>query len=543
MNTPERGRHSVGPEPTIMSMQRLAERILDGEILLPKYQRPFCWSAPQVLRLLDSVMRNYPIGSILLWRTTEQLASENTVAGLDIPRPRPGQVVQYILDGHQRLASIVGALYSGHGIWDISYDLNEQRFFHPGAESSGGSGVMPLRALADRREMFRRVKSLPEDLYDRASELSAQLSTYQVPVVTLDGVAAEDTARIFERINSSGTAMSIVELARAGTWSEDFDLEEEMEKLLRVLDAKGFGQVDRKVLLRTITAAAELGFDIKDLLPLQELSNQQIRDAVWQASKASERAADFLSTQIRMPGGAALPYPNQFAVLVEIFRQVPKPDSSQYEAIRRWFWRTLGGEYFKGWSAAQIVADTGAISAFATAGVAEIETAAPTPRSTLWSNSRFSRNSAVSKLLGLILSYEDPLDLNTGQRIDVGKALSWQNDKEYHHFFPRAFVKREGLGDPDVCSNFIMLTSLSNIWISDRAPSDYLKDLRELESEEALRKRLRSCLIEEDAYQAALRDDFHAFQRARSETLHQRLTELIEATKLPASGSVVEEVE
>lgn len=516
-----------------MPIVKLAGKVLDGEILLPKYQRSFVWTAPQVLRLLDSVLRNYPIGSVLLWRTTERLASEHNIAGLDIDHARPGREVQYILDGHQRLASIIGALHGGEGIWDIAYDLNEGRFFHPSPETADGPHVVPMRSVPSAADLLERLAALPPESREKAAVLFQQFSNYQVPVVTLDGVEAEDTARIFERINSTGTAMSIVELARAGTWSEDFDLQEEIDRVLSVVDAKRFGQIDPKILLRTITAAAELGFDTKDLLPLQELSKQEIRDAVFQVSKAAERAVDFLSTQIRIPSAAALPHHNQFAALVEIFRQLPKPSSEQYEAIRRWFWLTAGGEYFKGWTSSQMASDPEAIRAFASGTSADVETGAPFPRSALWQNSRFTKNSSVSKLLGLILSYEDPLDLNNGQRIDVGKALSWQNDKEYHHFFPKAFVKRQGMGDPNVCANFVMLTSISNIWISDRAPSDYLKDLRELESEEALRMRLRSCLIEEDAYQAALRDDFPAFLRARSETLHRRLMELIGGTGNP----------
>jgi hypothetical protein len=74
------------------------------------------WGAQQVLHLLDSVLRNYPIGSLLLWETTEQLASETAVAGLDVEPPRPGRPVKYILGGQQRLASIIGALHGGSGL-------------------------------------------------------------------------------------------------------------------------------------------------------------------------------------------------------------------------------------------------------------------------------------------------------------------------------------------------------------------------------------------------------------------------------------------
>ena len=153
----------------------------------------------------------------------------------------------------------------------------------------------------------------------------------------------------------------------------------------------------------------------------------------------------------------------------------------------------------------------------------------------MWRRSTFSKRNAPSKILALILAYENPLDLLTGQRIDVGRALSWQNDKEFHHFFPRAFLRSRGGSSAraNVCGNLVMLTSVSNIWVSDRPPSLYLRDLADLEGEGALRHRLRTCLVEEEAYQAALRDDYDTFLRVRSNTLHRRLMQLIGSAAEP----------
>ncbi|UQU64767.1 DUF262 domain-containing protein [Couchioplanes caeruleus] len=539
MTTLVRRRQPASPEPTIVSLARLADRVLAGEIVLPKYQRAFVWGPHQVLELLDSVLRNYPIGSLLLWETTEQLASEDTVAGLAVEPPRPGRPIRYILDGQQRLASVIGALHGGTGVWDIAYDLQEERFFHRAPETPVAAHLVPLREVSEATSLFGQVAELPAVLRDRAAHLYQQFANYLVPVVTLDHVSAEESAKVFVRINSTGTTMNIVDVARASTWSPDFDLKDEIESLLQVLDAKHYGRVDAKTMLRTIAVAAGFGFSAKDIYRLRELDKPRLREAVGSAAKAAERAVDFLSTQIRTPNAEALPYYNQFAVLVEVFRQLPKPSSAQYSALRRWFWLTASGEYFKGWSETQMVLDLQAITAFAEGSAAEIDTVSALPRSALWRRSAFSKRNAPSKLLALILAYEDPQDLLTGQRIDVGKALSWQNDKEFHHFFPRAFLRTSSVGGAraNVCGNLVMLSSVSNIWISDRPPSQYLRDLADLDGEEALRQRLRSCLVEDQAYQAALRDDYDTFLRVRSETLQRRLMQLIgNAAESPNTG-------
>lgn len=523
-----------------MPVSRLAHRVLSGDIVLPKYQRGFVWSQEQILYLLDSVRRNYPIGSLLLWQTAEELASERKVAGLDVDPPRPGYPVNYIIDGQQRLASVIGALHGVGAPWDIGYDLKEDRFLALPDESEPVAHVIPMRQVSSAGGLFSQLAELPPELRERAAALYEQFSNYQIPVVTLRDMTATDSSRIFERINSTGTDMSIVDLMRAGTWSPEFDLKGEIEELLQILDAKHYGRVDTKTMLRTIAAAAGLGFSRNDILRLRELDKDRLHAAVKEAGQAAERAVDFLCTQIRTPKAEALPYYNQFAVLVESFRQLPKPSHAQYGALRRWFWLSASGEYFKGWSASQMGPDLQAVTAFAAGSTTEIETGAALPRSTLWRRSPFSTRNAPSKLLALLLAYEEPLDLLTGQRIDVGKSLSWQNGKEYHHFFPRAFLRSRGVGQAgaNVCGNLVMLSANSNNWITDRPPSRYLRDLRDIEGEEALRKRLRTCLVEDDAYAAALRDDYDAFLRARSETLHRRLMGLIGSAAGDSEGVV-----
>ena len=99
------------PQPSVDRIDELARRILTGDILLPKFQREFVWERNQIIDLLDSIPRNFPVGSILLWQSRQELRSENRIADLDIELPRPDYPVNYLLDGQQRLSSLCGALY------------------------------------------------------------------------------------------------------------------------------------------------------------------------------------------------------------------------------------------------------------------------------------------------------------------------------------------------------------------------------------------------------------------------------------------------
>jgi hypothetical protein len=543
-SSPGQRREAQDPEPTVPRLETLAHRVLTGDVILPKFQRPFVWTPQQTLNLLDSVSRNYPIGSVLLWQSMEQLASERTVAGLEIEQQRHGYPVNYILDGQQRLASICGALYwrpdgDAESKWNIVYDLKRQEFSHLATFDDPPPHAVPTRLLVDPAAFFSRVSEISDPgLSARAKTLFNRFTNYQIAVVTLRDMSVGEVAKVFERINSTHTALTIVDLMRAATWTPEFDLQDEIDELLGVLDRKRYGRVDAKTMLRTIAAAAGFGFAREDMQRLRTLSRQELQSAVGSAAEAAKRAVDFLTTEIGTPQASALPYMNQFAVLVEIFRQVPSPTSAQHEAIKRWFWLTASGEYFKGWNARQMAEDWDAVQEFAR-GTADLEVRAGLPRDVLWRRTQFRTTNAPSKLLGLLLAGADPLDLRNGQRIDTGRALAWQNDKEFHHFFPKAFLLR-GRGASkaaaNVCANMIMLTSVSNIYIADQAPSVYLRDLCDMDGEAVVRDRLAQSLINDEAYEAARRDDYEAFLAIRSRSLHERLMNLIGPIGAVASG-------
>jgi uncharacterized protein with ParB-like and HNH nuclease domain len=41
----------------------------DGGFWLPHIQRPFVWNEDQICRLFDSILREYPISTLLVWKT------------------------------------------------------------------------------------------------------------------------------------------------------------------------------------------------------------------------------------------------------------------------------------------------------------------------------------------------------------------------------------------------------------------------------------------------------------------------------------------
>ena len=518
--------------PSAKRIMPLAERVLTGDILLPSFQRGFVWNPKQMLDLLDSLSLNYPIGSLLLWQSRQELRSVRNIADLDVGTARPDYPVNYLLDGQQRLSTICGALNWTPGepnsIWNIGYDLRDQKFLHFESIDDHPPYQIAVRWLTNPSNFFTRLIALDDELQARGRELFDRFTDYLIPTVTLGDMAIEDVAKVFERINSLGTRLTIVDLMRAATWSPTFDLVDAIDQVRKQLEPKRFNGVDEKSVLRIISAAAGMGFTASDIDDLRNVEEPNLKASVNTATEAAKRSADFLATQIGVPSSNALPYVNQFTVLTEVFRQIPHPTEDQFAAIRRWFWETTLSSYFGGWNTGQMNADRDAVTDFAQGKAQGIEFTGAIPGRTVWSSKDFRSNSAVSKMLGIFLAHEQPVDLLTGQTIDPGKSLSWGNDKEYHHFFPRDYLKGNDVSPrrANAIANIIMLTSRSNIQISNRAPSDYLGQLQGTIGRDQMVERLRKCLIPETAFDLAMADDYEGFLGARAEFLQAKATEL-----------------
>jgi hypothetical protein len=526
------------PQPSVDRIDELARRVLAGDILLPQFQREFVWKRQQSLDLLDSIAQNYPIGSLLLWQSRQELRSENKIADLKIDLPKPDYPVNYLLDGQQRLSTICGAFYwngsDPNSIWNIAYDLRKRVFLHLNTLDDPPQHQVRMNKLSDGAVFYKFYATLDslsardKDLLKaNADSLFSRFKDYKVAVVTLGDMSIQDVAPIFERINSTGTRLTIVDLMRAATWSQEFDLIDSIDSVLEALSAKDFGGLDRKVVLRTMSAAAGGGFSVESIDSLRKHSAETLKSATADSQAAYEKTVDFLVTQIRIPSDSVIPYTNQVVVLSEIFRLLHKPTASQYGEIRKWFWRTASGGYFSGWNTGGMARDQAAVAEFATGSTDEIDVPAYKPYTAVWINKPFGADSAHAKTLAIILAHNSPIDILTGQNIDVTKSLAWTNSKEYHHLFPRDYLKSIGIeaARANSLSNIIMLTSASNKQISNRPPSDYLKEVEAVAGGN-LNLWLNSNLISEAAFTAALNDDYDSFLQARSQTIDEVVTRL-----------------
>ena len=103
------------PKPQSKEYKDLIRELEKGIIQIPKFQRNFVWSLEKTTGLLDSILRGYPIGTFILWRTGERINSVKKIGDLELPEPPKEEKIDYILDGQQRIASLYAAYIGGSG--------------------------------------------------------------------------------------------------------------------------------------------------------------------------------------------------------------------------------------------------------------------------------------------------------------------------------------------------------------------------------------------------------------------------------------------
>lgn len=464
-------------------LKDLIADINTGQIKVPQFQRKFVWKEEQALRLLDSIANNYPVGSLLLWRTKNSLAVERNIGAFKLPETDDMSPTDYVLDGQQRLTviySALGALVDQNG-FDVVYDLNEQNFIE--APEGFNQIQFPLRIMYNTTKLlnFRSgLVSYPnaEQLQERLDGIIDVITNYRIPVVTLKELTVEEVCPIFERINSSGTRLSTYDLMVAATWTEDFDLNEQAQKIASSLKPKGFDDIDGNTVLKCLSAIKHKGIKKEQVLSLRNLSKDEMDKLVGNAKTALLKTVDLLTTEFRIYSWDFLPYEAIAIVLSYIYSKRKTLDLEDVRRVRRWFWLSAFSERYRGASESFVSQDLEAIDAYVIQGEDPKKSFGSLPTSSNFKKLGFRSNNSRSRALMIVLALKSPRNITNGALIDPEIALSNYNKKQFHHIYPKAYLKRiKAQGEHNSLANFCMLAASENNSVSDDNPNEYLPKL------------------------------------------------------------------
>ena len=98
------------PEPQTRAFPNLISEIEKGQIKIPQFQRDFVWSIQKSASIIDSILKGYPIGTFIFWRTKERLRSIRNIGGQNLPEIDGSESIDFVLDGQQRLTSLYACI-------------------------------------------------------------------------------------------------------------------------------------------------------------------------------------------------------------------------------------------------------------------------------------------------------------------------------------------------------------------------------------------------------------------------------------------------
>ena len=474
--------------PVARKIDRLITRIEEGDIKIPAFQRGFVWKQDQVMQLLDSIYHDYPIGSILLWDSSERLKSTRNIGGFLIPEREPEYPVNYVLDGQQRLATIYATFCRDRrgdpqnaryeidpDTFKIYFDLDTSQFV-ASSDLVNEHVNFKMSSLLNIDEFYDVVSKLDNKYRKKARELQSKFMNYEIPVVTTKKRDKEEVGIIFERINNTGTRLTTLDLMVAWTWGEEFHLREELDQILETLEAKGFGETPDKIILQCLAGIIEKTTKTRDILKLKP---ETVRNSIDILNSSLGKSIDFLSTELNVVSRDFLPHSHQIVPLTFFFSRVNTPDQEQSKILKQWFWKTSFSKRYSGSTDMKMNDDIAFFEKVVNHGYSDINKYSYSVDKATLVNQRFSKSSPFARAFLLLLAQKNPRNLVNGNRIDLGVALSEYNAKEYHHIFPRAFLKTKGIETNEINSlcNFCFLPADSNKKIAGKSPSDYIFDV------------------------------------------------------------------
>jgi hypothetical protein len=517
------------------SIRKILDSVNNGAIRIPTFQRGFVWNSERVAYLMDSIYKNFPFGSLLFWRTKNQLPVERKLGHFELPEPAEDYPIDYVLDGQQRLTAIFTVFQTELAPttdleWaDIYFDMlaegdaQDSQFVAIKEAEFDASRFFPLNVLFDSvryREATSGLTSEQIEIIDRLQEVFKEVS---LPVQILKTEDRSIVAIVFERVNRLGMELDTLQLLSAWTWNENFDLLENFKELKEELEDFGFeGVGDDSDLMLKCTAAILQGEPSAETL--LKLNGNSVRQQFPSVHNGIKGAIDFLRTNLNVYSLKNLPYPSLLIPLSVFFAEPDGKEvsynSETYKKIKRWFWKSCFGNRYASQTRKTAIKDIVEMKALKDGKESALDSMTVNIPGDFFSLNVFRMATANSKTLILMLAANAPKSFLSGKDIELDRILQRYNRTEFHHIYPRAFLKENRIDEDKInsLSNFCFLSTAENKKIGRKKPSVYIDEIASGPEREAV---LGSAFCNEDDFN----DDFDQFIANRS----RRLSEFAQA--------------
>lgn len=214
-------------------VKTLLDDVKNGKIGLPDLQRPFVWKDNKVRELLDSMLKGYPIGYIMLWDSPDNYDKKGSIGTDEKMFKQPDDLV---IDGQQRLTALLASLYGipvkdknykernikisfnpltrEFAVWTPAYERNAEwiSVISDAFKADEDHNIAKFRKEYIKTVNDSRSKNKSNELSEDEEILIEEnikdlldLKSYSLPTLKIFNNATEqDVADIFVRVNSGG---------------------------------------------------------------------------------------------------------------------------------------------------------------------------------------------------------------------------------------------------------------------------------------------------------------------------------------------------
>ena len=519
--------------------EALFVEIDSGQIKLPMFQREFVWEKEQSSKLIDSILKGFPIGTFIFWKTKEELRSYKEVGNHKLPETDKGDYVQYILDGQQRITSLY-AIRKGIRITKDGKEVDYRDIFiNLDHDPENDEQIVVTEQQAGKRyvSVHRVLTSQVTDLLDefpnretlkQIETYKNKLTNYDFSTITIKDYPIEVACEVFSRINTGGKSLTVFEIMVAKTYDEakKFDLAEKYV-LLRdgsddekeCLTSAKFETLPESIIMQCVAAITLRAVRSKDILKIR----RETFIANWEPMKAALfMAIDFIRSELRVPVSQLVPYPALVVPLAYFFHTTgnKKPGHEQVRLLEQFFYWAGLTERYSSSTESKLSEDFNKMDVIAKGtapNYSSIElSVAPQAIAETW----FSAGNAYCKAILCLLAYQQPKSFDTNGLVILDNShLKIATSRNYHHFFPKAYLAiADKNQEPNLIANITLIDGYSNKHrIGKKAPSEYTSKFAK--DNKALPETFQTHLIRDIEGYGVNADDYAMFIERRSKAI------------------------
>ncbi|MCK4819140.1 DUF262 domain-containing protein, partial [bacterium] len=399
-----------------------------------------------------------------------------------------GDFVDYVLDGQQRLTALFASLKGlkverddhktdnfGEMYIDLKAKEDEQIVITDISDKDQESVIRITDLLSGKISFLAKFSAPYQEKIDeyRTRLLSYNYSTIQVREAPID-IATE----IFTRINVGGKPLTLFEIMVAKTFEpkRNFDLSEKFDELIEDLKPLNYETISDATILQTISLLLDDECKRQTIL---KLDKQEFMNIWSDAITAIESAVEYFIGFYRIPVSQLLPYNALIVPFAYFFYHHPdKPTGEQQKYLQDFFWRcSLSGRYSSGVEG-KLAQDVKRIDKILKEELPVYDWGIDTSPEFIGRNGWFSAGRSYVKAILSIYAYQQPKSFNDNSIVNISNYwLKQANSKNYHHFFPRAYLKKKGMEEDanHILNITIVDDFLNKREIRDQAPSKYMR--------------------------------------------------------------------